>query len=110
MDARMKQQIEGGVRKKLGCQGQGPMGKSQAIEDHPSHGFAWREGLLLIRHQTCVDHLNEAQIFYDRHNKSEMIQVFDPERFHLCTSPELGWVVLQGIQRRVKGFCSFCTC
>ncbi len=37
-----------------------------------------------------TDHLNEAQIFYNRRDESEMIQAFDPERFHLCTSPELG--------------------
>ena len=39
-----------------------------------------------------------------------MIQAFDTERFHLCTSPESCGVVRQRIQWRVKGFFSFCTC
>jgi hypothetical protein len=90
VDALTKQQIEGVVSKNLGRSGQGPMGKPQAIEEHPGHGFAWREGLLLIRHQPCVDHLNAAYIFDDRHDESAMIPTFDPERFPLCTSPALG--------------------
>src|SRR5947208_1930587 len=48
LDAVMKQQIEGFIGKKLRRQGQGPMGKPQAIENHPGHGFAWDNDLLLI--------------------------------------------------------------
>jgi hypothetical protein len=54
----MKQQIEGFVGKKLWRQGQWPIGKPQAIEDHPGHSFAWREHLLFIGYQACVDHLH----------------------------------------------------
>jgi len=39
-----------------------------------------------------------------------MIQAFDTKQFPLCPSPESRGVVWEGIQRRVKGFFSFCTC
>ncbi len=60
LDTVMKQQVEGFIGKKLRRQGQGPLGKPQAIEHHPGHGFAWRNGLLLIGYEPGVDHLNEA--------------------------------------------------
>jgi hypothetical protein len=60
VDACMKQEIEGCVGKKLRRQGQWPIGKPQAIDDHPGHGFAWRQGFLCIGHEACVDHRNEA--------------------------------------------------
>ena len=56
VDTFTKQQIEGFIGKKLRRQGQGAIGKSQAIEDHPRHGFAWRDLLLLIGQKACVNH------------------------------------------------------
>src|SRR5712692_4104160 len=88
LDTVMQQQVEGFIGKKLRRQGQGPMGKPQAIENHPSHGFAWRNGLLLIGYEPGVDHVNEAQGFDDTSNESEMIQALDAQRSPQCTSPE----------------------
>ena len=36
------------------------MSTAQTIEDHAGHGFARWKPLLLIGHEACVDHVNEA--------------------------------------------------
>ena len=51
-----KQQLKGFVRKKLWGQGQRPIGKPQAIEDHPGHRFTRCDLLLLIRNEACINH------------------------------------------------------
>ena len=67
-DALTKQEIEGLAGKKLWRQGQGPIGKAQAVEDHPSDGFARRDHFLVIGHETSVDHVNEAYVCDPRSN------------------------------------------
>jgi len=69
-DALTKQQVKGFVGKKLRRQGQGPIGKPQAIEDHPSHRFSWRDLLLAIGHQACINHVDQTYIFDDLSNKT----------------------------------------
>src|SRR5437016_14379686 len=64
-NALTKQQVKGFVGKKLRRQGQGPIGKPQAIEDHSSHCFSWRDLLLVVGHQTCVNHIYKAYLFDD---------------------------------------------
>ena len=61
-------QSEGFVSKKLRWQGQGPVGKAKAIQDHPRHGFARCDHFLRIRYETCMDHINQAYVFNHRSN------------------------------------------
>ena len=60
VDAFTKQQVEGFVGKKLWRQGQRAIGKPQAIEDHPGHGFARCDLLLCVGDEACIDHLNQT--------------------------------------------------
>ncbi len=46
------------------------MGKPQTIENHPGHGFAWGNDLLLIGYEAGVEHFNEASVFDGTSNKS----------------------------------------
>jgi hypothetical protein len=110
VDACTTQPVQGLVGKKLGRQGQRALGHPHAIEDHPGHGFARCDLLLGLGYEACIDRLNQTSVLDNRDNKAEMIQAFDTKRFHLHPSPESRGVVWEGIQRRVKGFFSFCTC
>ena len=56
VDAGTKEQIEGLTRKELRGQGQGAIGKAQAIEDHPFNRFARGDRLLVVRLETSVNH------------------------------------------------------
>jgi hypothetical protein len=68
-DPGAKQQIERFVGKKLRGERQRAIGKPQAIEDHPSHRFAWCDLLLLIRHEASIDQAYQAYVFYHTGNK-----------------------------------------
>src|SRR5207248_5843658 len=58
VDALTKQQVKGFVGKKLGRQGQGALGKPQAIKDHPGYGLTRRDLLLGIGYEACIDYFN----------------------------------------------------
>ena len=55
-----QQQIEGFASKKLGGQGQRSVAKPEAIQNHPSYGFAGCDGFWCIGHETGIDQRNEA--------------------------------------------------
>src|SRR4029450_2860308 len=59
-DVRAKEQIEGLIGKELRAQRQGPIGKTQAIENHPFHRFAWGDRLLVVGLETRVDQADES--------------------------------------------------
>src|SRR5215467_10528256 len=59
-NARTKEQIEGLTRKELRGQGQRPIGKAQAIEDHPFDRFTRGDHLLVVRLETSVDHAHKS--------------------------------------------------
>ena len=80
-----KQEIERFVGKKLRGQGQWPIRKPQAIEDHPGHGFPGCDVLLVIGHNMRVDQLYDAQILDDTRNNSSMVQAFHDDRVHSGT-------------------------
>jgi hypothetical protein len=86
------------------------MGTSEAIEEHPGHGCARCERLLLLGHAVCVDPIYQTSVFDDRSNQPQVIQTFDADRYHRYPAPESQSVVQQNISRRVTGFFSFCTC
>ena len=109
-DTFTKQEIERFVGKKLRRQGQRPIRKPQAIENHPGHGFTRCNLLLLIGNDACVDHTDQSQVFYHRGYEPQVIQAFNMDRLHLYPSPESSRVVRRGIQRKVKDFFSLCTC
>ena len=55
-----KEEIEGFVGKELRGQGQWPIGKSSAIEDHPFDRLTGGDRLLFIRGKTSVDPAHES--------------------------------------------------
>ena len=59
-NARTKEQSEGLTCKELWSQGQRPIGKAQAIEDHPFDRFAWGDRLLVVRLETSVNHAHQS--------------------------------------------------
>jgi hypothetical protein len=63
------------------------MGKPEAIEDHPGHGFARCDHGLCIRDETRVDHLKQLYVFDDRCHHPYMIQAFDGYRFQAAVLP-----------------------
>ena len=88
LDPVAQQQIERCIGKKLGCQRERAMSKPQAMEDHASHRFTRCDLLLRIRNDACVDHADQSQVFYHMGNEPEVIQAFNMDRVHLCSSPE----------------------
>jgi hypothetical protein len=86
-NALTKQQVQGFVGKKLRCQGQGPIGKPQAIEDHPSHRFSWRDLLLAVGHQTRINHVDQPYVFDDLGKEPSMVQTFSGDQCHYRSSP-----------------------
>ena len=55
-----EEEVERFIGKKLRREGQGFIGKAQAIEDHPSDGFTRGEGFLHIGRKACIDHGDES--------------------------------------------------
>jgi len=92
-DALTKQQVEGFLGKKLRGQEQGPIGKPQAIEDHPRHGFARCDVLLFIRHEAGVNHRYQAEVFDDLGKEPSMVQAFHSDQCHCRSSPASHWIV-----------------
>src|SRR5438093_842070 len=109
-DPGTKQQIEWFVGKKLRGERQRPIGKPQAIQDHPRHRFAWGDLLLLIWNEASINDAYQAQVFDHTSNESHMIHSFHTDRFHDCPSSELLQGLCRSIQRKVKDFFSFFTC
>ena len=68
-----KEEIEGFVGKELRGQGQWPMGKSSAIEDHPFDGLTGGDRLLFIRCKTSIDDTYKSSIVDDGGNESQMV-------------------------------------
>ena len=78
------QHSEGCASNKLWGQGPRPVGKPEAIQDHPSHGLAGCEDVLGLGHETGSDHTNEASVFDHRSEHAYVIQAFDADRFHVA--------------------------
>ena len=68
-----KEEIEGFVGKELRGEGQWPIGKSSAIEDHPFNGLTGGDRLLFIRCKTSVDDTYKSSIVDDGGNESHMV-------------------------------------
>ena len=60
VDSSAEEEVERFIGKKLRREGQGFIGKAQAIEDHPSDGFPRCKGFLLIGRKACIDHVDES--------------------------------------------------
>ena len=72
-DVRAKEQIEGRIGKELRAQGQGPIGKAQAIENHPFDRFPWGDRLLVVGLETRVDQAHESSIIDDGGKQAQVI-------------------------------------
>jgi len=72
-DARAKEEIEGLIGKELWAQRQGPIGKAQAIENHPFDRFSWGDRLLVVGLETRVNQAYESSIVDDRGNQAQVI-------------------------------------
>jgi hypothetical protein len=107
LDPVTQQQVERFVSTKPGGR-ERAMSKPQAMEHHPGDGFPRGDLLWLIRHDTGVDHADESQVLYHMSHEPEVIQAFNTDRFHLALL-ESGGIIRRRMQRRVKGFFSFCT-
>jgi hypothetical protein len=64
VDARMQQQVERCVGKKLGRSGYRAIGKPEAIEHHPGHGCARRDLLVAIGHQAGIEPVNAEATWF----------------------------------------------
>src|SRR5712691_2044137 len=60
VDSLAQEEVERCIGKKLRREGQGCIGKAQAIEDHPSDSFTRCKSFLLIGHKACIDHGDES--------------------------------------------------
>jgi len=68
-----KEEIEGLVGKELRGEGQGPLGTSSAIEEHPFDGLTGGDRLLCLRCKTSVDDTDKSSIVDDGGNESQMV-------------------------------------
>ena len=80
------------------------------LEEHPSHGFARREGLLRLGLEACVDPGEPTAVVENSRTSSPVIQALEVDRCHRGTAPAWCGVVREGMQGTVADVVSFYTC
>jgi hypothetical protein len=57
------------------------------MEDHPGHGFARRDHVLCIWHETGIAHVHQPSGVDHRNDHAQVIETLDANLFHWSTPP-----------------------